>query len=462
MQELLTNRTIEKLKYDLVREGLISYEDLSGAEDTAKADSINLAQVLVKHRLISEEKLLSFIENKLHIPYVNLDDYMLDIDCLKYIPYEEALKYRIIPLFRIEDVLTVAMADPIDLFLLKNIINSVNCKVEPIICSERSIIQAIKNNYTSVETVEKVTEHVRFDWQDELNLETQDEFHIQKLLEAIICQGLLENSQEIFFEYTFNGLAVKFKTKDKIADRGYLPVLLVPSCITQIKQMAGLDSAISEVPQLGKLKFSLEEFKFNNGKIAKIVDRIAGSKATFTASVSTFPTLKGERISLKIYKPPVQLEKIDISVEKINTIKSVLEQNGIIIVAGKEFGVQTSFTYSLLSYLNELEKTILTIESIVKYDIQGINQCEINEKVGFSLETALKHIDFQSPDVIYFESLFSGESFEFAKSLASSGKLIIVGLAAGSQAEIEKYPINSIKNHTNCTIFIENNNIEII
>lgn len=462
MQELLTNKTIEKLKYDLVREGLISYEDLSGAEDTAKADSMNLAQVLVRHHLISEEKLLSFIENKLHIPYVNLDDYTLDTYCLRYIPYEEALKYRIIPLFKIEDVLTIAMADPIDLFLLKNIISSINYKVEPIICSERSILQAIKNNYIPLEPEEDIVEQIRFDWQDELNLEIYDEFHIQKLVEAVLCQGLLENSQEIFFEYTFNGLAVKFKIEDRLAERGYIPVLLVPSCITKMKHMAGLDPAISEVPQLGKLKFSLEEFKFNNDKIAEIVDKIAYSKAMFTANVSTFPTLKGERISIKIYKPPVQLEKNDLPIEKVNVIKAALEKNGIVIVAGKESGLQSSFVYSLLFHLNELKKVILTVESIVKYDIQGINQCEINEKVGFSVENALKHIDFQSPDVIYFESLFSKESFEFAGAIASLGKLVIIGLAACSQSNIEKYPLDGITNHINCTIFIENDKIEVL
>jgi type IV pilus assembly protein PilB len=121
MQELLTNKTIEKLKYDLVRDGLINYDDLSKAEETSETMSLNLAQVLIQTNLITEDSLLSFIEAKLHIPYVNLDDYILDKKCLHYITKNDAKKYRIIPLFKIEEVLTIAMADPLDLFFINTL-----------------------------------------------------------------------------------------------------------------------------------------------------------------------------------------------------------------------------------------------------------------------------------------------------------------------------------------------------
>ena len=114
--EFVRNKTLEKLKYDLVRDGLIKYEDLELAEQVASAQHVNIGQVLISSNIISEEKLLKFLESKLHIPYVNLDDYSLDKKCLSYINFNDALKYKVIPLFEIEGILTVAMSDPLDLF----------------------------------------------------------------------------------------------------------------------------------------------------------------------------------------------------------------------------------------------------------------------------------------------------------------------------------------------------------
>ena len=100
--EVVTNKTLEKWKYELVRDGLVQYEILEQAESIAIAENINIGQALINSGVISEEKLLKFLEEKLHIPYVNLDDYSLDAKCLKYINFSDAMKYKIIPLFKIE------------------------------------------------------------------------------------------------------------------------------------------------------------------------------------------------------------------------------------------------------------------------------------------------------------------------------------------------------------------------
>ena len=130
------NKTIDKLKYDLVRDNLVTFEDLEKAQEVAAARNTNIGQVLISSSLLSEEKLLDFLQEKLHIPSVNLDDYEIDKKCLNLISYQEAMNYKILPLFLIEDTLSVAMADPLDLFAIdkiiertgKNIINFVYCK----------------------------------------------------------------------------------------------------------------------------------------------------------------------------------------------------------------------------------------------------------------------------------------------------------------------------------------------
>ena len=143
-----TNKTIEKLKYDLVREGLISYEQLENAQEIAQVQSINVAQALIKMKLITEQSLLSFIEAKLHIPFVELENYSLDTKCLKYVTFNDAIKYRVIPLFKIEKTLTVAMSDPLDLFAIDKIIESIDedseFEIDPVLASDNAIQNKIE------------------------------------------------------------------------------------------------------------------------------------------------------------------------------------------------------------------------------------------------------------------------------------------------------------------------------
>ena len=135
--ETITNKTLEKLKYDLVRAGLVPYETIEQAEEIANAQNINIGQALINSGILTEETIIKFLESKLHIPSVNLEDYTLDENCLKYISYSDARKYRIIPLFKIEDTLTVAMADPLDLFAIDKVVETAACSIEPKLAAKK-------------------------------------------------------------------------------------------------------------------------------------------------------------------------------------------------------------------------------------------------------------------------------------------------------------------------------------
>lgn len=146
--DLVTNKTIDKLKYDLVRNNIITFEDIEHAQEIANAQNTNLGQVLINSSLITEAELLKFLEEKLHIPYVNLDDYEIDKKCLQYISYKEAITYKMLPLFQIEDTLTVIMADPLDLFAIDKIIERTGKTIEPVLGSQNSILKKLMNIMT--------------------------------------------------------------------------------------------------------------------------------------------------------------------------------------------------------------------------------------------------------------------------------------------------------------------------
>src|SRR5574344_784939 len=318
MEQVVTNKTLEKLKYDLVRDSLIEYETIERAEEIANAQNINIGQALINSGYISEENLLKFIEAKLHIPYVNLDDYSLDKKCLKYINYPDAQKYRMIPLFKIEDVLTVAMADPLDLFAIDRVIEQAECSIEPVISSEVAILKKIDEYYSQNNTVEDIftnNKNSGYDWREELHSEDLSEEHIQKIIRAILKQAIFENVHEVYFEFVENGLGVNFKSNFEVSNKGNIPFVLSASFISKLKVLSNLDPSVSEVPQLGKLCFKVDN-------------------TNLIASISAFPTIIGERLSLKIYKPPMKLKEIISEESRLNIIKNAVSSPGIILVCG--------------------------------------------------------------------------------------------------------------------------------
>ncbi len=463
MQETITNKTFEKLKYDLVRSNLISYEDLTKAENIAQIQNKSLVQILIDQKIISEDALHEFIESKLHIPYVNLDDYKLDPNCLSYIDKQDAVNYKIIPLFRIEDVLTVAMTDPLNLFLFTNLLEGVDYKIEPVLCSERNISTAIQLHYNMDDPLYISSEEVFADDSDDENFYDKENFTWQNLLNnknnikpeellyAIIYQAYQEEVEEVFFENDTDNLVVKFKKLKQYTNTGSIPVLLKSTFISNLKKVSELDPSIVDVPQLGTFKINLEQEE--SDKYLNIV-------------VASFPTIKGERFSLKLYRPPMNIDEFKLDKASLNCIKSCLGKEGIILVCGESLSGKTSIIYSLLEYLQNKNKNIMTIESVIKYILPNINQCQLKEKAGFDFNKAIKHIYFQSPDVLYFEEIFDKDGFDFICSFASTGKIVLTEYTVENKQKfikkLETPAFDNIKELVSCVIFVENNKIEVM
>lgn len=440
--DTITNKTLEKLKYELVRDGIVAYETLEKAEELANVQRINIGQALINSGILAEDTLLKFLESKLHIPYVNLEDYSPDTKCFKYVSFADARRYRIIPLFKIEDILTVAMADPLDLFAIDKIIEAAECSIEPVIASEASIIKKIDEYYNVADTVDNITlseENEDFDWTEELHSEDSGEEHIQKVIRAILKQAIIEDIHEVNFEQTEEGLKVVFKQNGEAFDKGTVPAILNSTFVSKLKTLSNLDATVCEIPQLGKLCFKVEN-------------------TMLIASVSSFPTIMGERISLKIYKPPQHLDKIITDDKQRGIITSALENPGIILVCGSPLSGKTHIIYSLLMEAAKSGKNIMTIESIAKYELKGVNQCELNENIGFNMDKALRYVEFQSPDIIYLEGVKTRDAFEFLSELFYNDKVVITEFMANNMTDLRQKlafdDFQSFKSLITCLVFI--------
>ena len=441
--DLVTNKTIDKLKYDLVRNNIITFEDIEHAQEIANAQNTNLGQVLINSSLITEENLLKFLEEKLHIPFVNLDDYEIDKKCLQYISYKEAITYKILALFQIEETLTVIMADPLDLFAIDKIIERTGKTIEPVLGSQNAILKKINEYYDLKGKVQDITtkEDKSFNWIDELHNDDMSEEHLQNLFRAILKNAIKENVHELYFEHTTEGLSVNFKKGDNAYSTGSIPSLLISPFIQMLKSLCSLDPTISEIPQLGKLNFNVDSI-------------------SLTASISAFPTINGERILLKIYHPPKKINELIKDENTINALKTALLVPGVILVCGSSLSGKTHLIYSILDDLIPENKTVMSLESIAKYKLKNVRQSELNESVGFNLDKAMRYIEFQSPDIVYFEGIATKEGLDFFTSLTLKNKTLITEFLADNMDDLRKKfaysEFNMFKSVITCLIFIHN------
>ncbi len=447
--QAIDNKSIEKLQYDLVRDNLLQFEDLEKAREIAEVQHINLGQALINSGLITEEKLLKFLEEKLHIPSVDLETFQIDKKCLKYINYKEAFKYRILPLFEIEDTLTVAMSDPLNLFAIESIIERTEKAIEPVVSSEKCILKKINEYYEIKDKVEDINMQgdESYHWIDVLHKDNLSEERIQELLGAILKYAIKEGAHELYFDRVDNGLSVNFKHHQNTNSTGTIPELLINPFVSKIKTLSGLDPLVAEIPQLGKLSFNVDSVEL-------------------IASVSAFPTIAGERISLKIYHPPKKLEQLGFNVQKIEVLKEALNKSGVVLVCGSSLSGKTHTIYSILSELIPKNKVAMTLESITKYKIKNVYQCELNENVGFNLDKAMRFIEFQSPDIVYFEGISTKEGLDFFTSLTLKNKTVITEFLADNMDDLRNKfsyaEFQMFKSVISCLVFIHSKeNVEI-
>ena len=397
--QLLTNKTIERLKYDLVREKLIELDDLINIEDIAIKNNSNLATELAKHNLISEEILLKFIEQKLHIPFVDLNSYEPDLNCLKYITPKNAKKYNILPLFKIEDVLTVAMSDPLDLFVINSLFKFSDINIEPVICSETLLkdkIEALYFNNLKKDTVL---------WQDMLFQNNISDDFLKEIILNIITDAKNSKIKNILLEKkNSDELSVLFDNELK----GYIPSILISRFIFELKIFANLNPDLYTIPQFARLNIDKNFITF-----------------------SFFPLSSGERISIRIYGEIPNFEQSEFFTP---VLKKKLETSCFIAIKNSD-----EICYSLLIYLSK-KYNVLSIENKIKYELPNINQLEINKNVGLYLDEIINNIDFQGFNTLFIEKACTKEQLEKLK-LISKDILVIVKINDKQNTDIFDYII---------------------
>lgn len=420
-------KLLDNLKQAFVDEGMVTVEQLRVAEATAQRENETLSKILVRLGFVTEEQLVSFIGEKIHAPYVNIKNYTIDRNVLELIPEKIARRYNIIPLFKIEDVLTVAMANPLDIFATDEISALTRCDVEELIASEESINAAIDQWYGVGDSRKGLIEQLAVEFkvsETEKEVETQyaqpleesrlkseaSEASISKLVNSYIAQAILEGASDIHLQLKKDFMRIRFRIDGFLYDRGRLPDDLSSAILSRIKIMSGLDIATRRIPQDGRISLVIRDRNID-------------------IRTSIYPSMYGENFVLRILdgsKRILTLSELGLSdVSLASFTRLIKAQKGIILSTGPTGSGKTTTIYSFINSLNQENRNIVTIEDPIEYEIPGIVQSNVNIKAGLTFANAFSSILRQDPDIIYVGEIRDSETSEIAIRAALTGHLVI-------------------------------------
>ncbi|KYO65842.1 GspE/PulE family protein [Thermovenabulum gondwanense] len=402
---------------DILLEGkLITPEQLNKALEIQKKTGERLGEILIKQGYISEEEMVEILEFQLGIPKINLHKYLIEPEIVKILPEAIARKYTVFPVKVENNTLTLAVNDPFNIIAIDDIKMLTGLNVEIVLATKSEIEKAIDNYYSSKEVIQKVLQEIKIEigaTEDEsigiVDISEEETAPVIRLINTVINQAVKENASDIHIEPQERNIRVRFRIDGELYEVIRWPKNLLPSVLTRIKILAGMDITQRRLPQDGHLELQIE----NNN---------------IDVRVSTLPTVHGEKIVLRIFNRKhslLGLEELGFNGEQIEIIERILKiPYGMILVTGPTGSGKTTTLYSMLNKINNPTKNIITLEDPVEYILNGINQVQINMKTGFSFASGLRSILRQDPDIIMVGEIRDAETADIAVRAALTGHLV--------------------------------------
>jgi len=415
--------TSNRLGELLVREKLISLQQLRQAQEEQKKSGQNLGYTLAKLGYISDGEITNFLSAQYRLPAIDLDEYEIDQDVLKLVSREVCEKHKIVPVSRSGSSLIVAMSDPTNLHAIDDIKFLSGYNVEPVVASESAIQAAIDMYYNAGPSYEEVMADFDIDDDDidftgdeedvnALELERQSEdAPVVRLVNVFLLNAIRKGASDIHLEPYEKRLRVRYRIDGVLHEEMTPPLKLKNALVSRIKIMSQLDIAERRLPQDGRIKLKL-------GK---------GREMDFR--VSAMPTLWGEKIVLRLLdKGNLQLDMTKLGFEEkpLDDFKWAIHQPwGMVLVTGPTGSGKTTTLYSALSELNKAEVNISTAEDPVEYNLHGINQVQMHDDIGLNFAMALRSFLRQDPDIIMVGEVRDFETAEIAVKAALTGHLVL-------------------------------------
>jgi len=441
----------ERLTDILIKNKLITEEQLNEAIEVQKKKGGKLRDIIVELNFVKESDLISALSEGLDFPLIDLKRLKIDPEIVKIIPIEVSRHYQIVPISKMGDTVTLAMADPLNIFAIDHVEKLTGYKINPIIASLQDIVQTVEISYpdlakdmlnslvkemsdTSIELIKEDAESAPSD--QELGRLSQDA-PVIKITNMLLEEAVKKKASDILIEPFEKKLRIRYRVDGVLQITEAPPKRMHASIVSRIKVVSELDIAEHRLPQDGRFKA-----------------RVAGKEVDFRVSI--LPSSFGEKVAIRILdksQAMLNLEQLGFSQDIITKIEKVSRlPHGMILVCGPTGSGKTTTLYSVLKSVDAPDKNIVTVEDPVEYQLEGINQVTVRQEIGLTFASSLRSILRQDPNIIMIGEIRDFPTLDIAIKSALTGHLVLSTLhtttASGSiirlvNMGVEPYLINS-------------------
>lgn len=422
----------ESLGQVLLNVGVITKEQLNKALDETGGKEKGLPEALIRNGFVTEAQIIKAIGLKSQIPYFDSLDGLISEESSKLIPEELSRKHQVIALFNQGDSILLAMINPYDVYAIDDVTRYTKMKVEPVISTRKTMFNAISKIYEK--TSEQIVETDIKEAESEIGMQTDkslleivDYSHLTdlsdieiakkapiiKLVDRIILEAINKKASDIHIEPKTGTLVIRYRVDGMLHQEMVVPRALSLAVSSRIKIMAKLDISETRRPQDGRIAIKLKD---------RLID----------LRISVIPTVTGEKIVVRILDKEglvFDLGKLGMNEEiKKEFIKFISYPNGIVLVTGPTGSGKTTTLYSSLNILMDKTKNISTLEDPVEYQIDGVNQVQVNVKTGMTFANGLRSLLRQDPDILLVGEIRDQETAAISIQAALTGHLVLATL----------------------------------
>jgi type IV pilus assembly protein PilB len=406
----------------LVREKLISLQQLQKAQDEARKSGKRLGHALTQLGFVKDQDLTSFLAKQYSLPSIDLNEFEIDNDVLKLIPKDVARRHMVMPVNRAGATLIVAMSDPSNIYAIDELKFLTQYNIEPVVAAESAIDEAIQRYYEKGPDLTELvgefeSDDIDFsaDEEDDVNvvdLEKQSgEAPVVKLCNMILLAAIKKKASDIHIEPYEKEFRIRYRVDGILYEEMRPPKKLQNAILSRVKIMANLDISERRLPQDGRIKLKI------------------GKDKEMDFRVSVLPTLFGEKIVLRLLdKSTLQLDMTKLGFEDkplADFKKAISLPYGMVLVTGPTGSGKTTTLYSALAELNKPTRNISTAEDPVEFNLPGINQVQMHEDIGLNFAATLRAFLRQDPNIIMVGEIRDFETAEIGVKAALTGHLVL-------------------------------------
>lgn len=399
----------------LIEAALITTSQLDEALEQ-KRPGEKLGDALIRLNYITETQLIQMIHEQLHVPIIELYSYDINVTVTKLVPKALAQKHDIMPFELNGNTLHVATADPLDLIAIDDVRLQTGMNIEIGIATREQIRKTISRYY---EMDHALVEILKEDAPENERQETisRDDAPIIRLVNQLFLSAIDQRASDIHFDPHEKQLHVRFRIDGDLRTETVYPKKIQSVMLTRLKVMSNLDITESRLPQDGRIKYTLRN-------------------RAYDFRVSTLPTMYGEKIVIRVLDSSqglTDLTKLGFGERNEQAYRGMLKRpNGIILITGPTGSGKSSTLYASLKELNDETKNIITVEDPVEYQLDGINQVQVNSKVGLTFASGLRSILRQDPNIVMVGEIRDTETAEIAIRASLTGHLVLSTLHTNS------------------------------